>query len=518
MPIKAYSEGDDELSTATETELKLRFIESGQVKMKDITSLPFFNTLQIKENTSRRLEATYFDTPDFSLREHGLAYRLRKENDNWVATVKTQGVSAGGLSSRQEYNVAVDSDQASVLPFEQTAVAECLHTAVQEQPLLPLFNVLVNRETVVVTTTTGSTIELAYDWGEIIAGNDKIPVLELELELQDGSVGDLLVIAAQIAREIPLTVESKSKYLRGLQLINVVDRESKRDLHSLCQPQPGTWQAVLPCCISALLECQNLLLVEPVSAEAYSIVDKYWKRLQASLQLLAPAYGESQDNSLTEIAQINDWLVEIEENTMLLAEWNTMVENINITLAGSYFLHKFINQQYPLITKPLDEYVRQGKLTALLLELWQFVQSTEIQQQFVLADWIEGKIAQGLQEMVQWGKKPDFEQPQVLSQVYSGIANIYYLLDSVAVYSLNKTMKKTYSKLANFYEVLSCCFMTDCNQKQLTKFISPGSSRVMYRDVGLLTGWNARVLAEQHKHLQKQWERLRRYLQKKNER
>ncbi len=515
MSIQVYSEGDDELNTATETELKLRFIDPAGVNLKEVISLPGFNTMQFEEIISRRLEATYYDTPDLSLREHGLAYRLRKENDKWIATVKTQGVSAGGLSARQEYNVAVASNQASVLPFEQTAVAECLQTIVKEQQLQPLFNVLVTRELVVIRTVTGSSIELALDCGAIIAGSDKVPVLELELELQEGSVADLLSLAAAIAREIPLTVEPRSKYLRGLQLINVFDPEVNSEIHSLCQLQPGNWQSVLPSCISALLECQNSVLIEPVNPEIYIVIQKYWKRLRACLQYLVPALTERADDSFEEMVQIDEWLAEFEKNTMLLAEWEALVKNINVTFAGSYTIHNFIMQQYSRITKPLNEYIKQGKLTAFLLDLWQFVESAEIKQQFILEDWIEDKITGRLHAMIQWGKTPDFGQPQVLAQAFSDTANIYFLMDSMAIYSMNKNMKKVYRKLASFYEVLYHCFMIDCNQKRLTKVITAGSARVMYRDVGLLAGWQAGVLIEQHKNLQTQWERLRRYLQKR---
>src|SRR5512138_588674 len=55
----------------------------------------------------QNLVTLYFDTPDFALSAQGVAVRLRRVGRRWLQTLKTEGVRAGGLSQRVEYEMPV---------------------------------------------------------------------------------------------------------------------------------------------------------------------------------------------------------------------------------------------------------------------------------------------------------------------------------------------------------------------------------------------------------------------------
>ncbi|HSQ09292.1 MAG TPA: CYTH domain-containing protein, partial [Burkholderiaceae bacterium] len=50
-----------------------------------------------------RLDATYFDTADRLLQQHGMALRLRRSGRQWLQTLKAVGTARGGLSARLEW-------------------------------------------------------------------------------------------------------------------------------------------------------------------------------------------------------------------------------------------------------------------------------------------------------------------------------------------------------------------------------------------------------------------------------
>ena len=60
--------------------------------------------MQEQKPVVRAFEAFYYDTPQFLLQKTGYAYRIRHEGQDWVATVKSDLLSSGGLSEREEWN------------------------------------------------------------------------------------------------------------------------------------------------------------------------------------------------------------------------------------------------------------------------------------------------------------------------------------------------------------------------------------------------------------------------------
>ena len=83
---------------AEEVELKLALAEDHQAR--------FLRHPLLKQALARHvdtLDNIYYDTADLSLRQRGIALRLRRKGRDWLQTVKLAGSSAGGLSSRPEW-------------------------------------------------------------------------------------------------------------------------------------------------------------------------------------------------------------------------------------------------------------------------------------------------------------------------------------------------------------------------------------------------------------------------------
>ena len=203
---------------AKNTEIELKLLLSKE-DLERLLTLDFM--VQAVREGSRRvrhLVSTYYDTQELTLKEHGIAYRVRDKGDgSFEATVKTQKQSAGGLSERLELNLplaeaqpALDGFAALGLGFELSELAPC---GVQA-----LFTVDVERITYILDYA-GAVCELAIDKGAIRCGEKSDSIDEVEIELLEGEVQALLELKERIAAAVTLRAEERSKFARGLALL-----------------------------------------------------------------------------------------------------------------------------------------------------------------------------------------------------------------------------------------------------------------------------------------------------------
>ncbi len=203
---------------AKNTEIELKLLLSKD-DLERLLTLDFM-VQAVREGSRkvRHLVSTYYDTQELTLKEHGIAYRVRDKGDgSFEATVKTQKQSAGGLSERLELNLplaeaqpVLDGFAALGLGFELSELAPC---GVQA-----LFTVDVQRITYILDYA-GAVCELAIDKGAIRCGEKSDSIDEVEIELLEGEVQALLELKERIAAAVTLRAEERSKFARGLALL-----------------------------------------------------------------------------------------------------------------------------------------------------------------------------------------------------------------------------------------------------------------------------------------------------------
>ena len=166
------------------------------------------------------LNAIYFDTDDFALRNAGFALRVRSEGGGFVQTVK----SANGpdVATRTELKVAVAELAPNVEAIEDKAVRRAIQKATRKKDLKPVFAVEMHRSSVVLTPKRGTEIEAAFDTGTIksLGGRTaaSAPIAEFELELLKGNPLDLIACARELTSGHSLVLSLQSKSARGYAL------------------------------------------------------------------------------------------------------------------------------------------------------------------------------------------------------------------------------------------------------------------------------------------------------------
>ncbi|MFN9142531.1 MAG: CHAD domain-containing protein [Betaproteobacteria bacterium] len=168
------------------------------------------------------VDSVYFDTAARALARAGLALRLRRQGRRWLQTLKTGGGEAA-LATRDEWEVPVAAGRLQFAALPAAARAQ-LRTAgvASARPLRPVYRTRFRRSAWTVERD-GATVELALDDGQIVAGAQREPILELELELKAGPAAALPALARAIMAPprravLPLLPLGASKAARGQRL------------------------------------------------------------------------------------------------------------------------------------------------------------------------------------------------------------------------------------------------------------------------------------------------------------
>lgn len=165
----------------------------------------------------KHLVSTYFDTEDEWLRGHHMALRIRRIGRQRIQTLKAPAGEVAGAQSFLEIEAATDTDQPNLALVDDQALQQQLIDANIPGRLRPSFTTDFRR-TAWMIEFEGSSIELAFDRGKIIAGDKETPIHELELELKSGRPAALFAVAEGALDHIPFSIGHETKAARGYRL------------------------------------------------------------------------------------------------------------------------------------------------------------------------------------------------------------------------------------------------------------------------------------------------------------
>lgn len=200
-----------------ETEYKFKIPNS------DLAKRIFNDMMHYKYRESSKIEtismhAIYFDSEDSDLKQKGIAYRTRHENDRITVTVKWDSRQNEGLYSREEFNLVIDdngfADYPNIDIFKSGEVYDILHEAVGDKKLVRTVEMKFNRE-LLKLDVNDSIVALSFDKGKIKGRTEENPISELEIEWYHGKKENFHQFAKMIMGKYELEPELKSKLQRG---------------------------------------------------------------------------------------------------------------------------------------------------------------------------------------------------------------------------------------------------------------------------------------------------------------
>ena len=370
-----------------ETEIKL-LIAKKDVKTLTASSLVAKKTKKGSHKTVK-LVNIYFDTRDLLLRQAGIAYRVRQNGKKYEATVKMSRTDAGGLSARQEYNVPVKNAKPDLSVFADSGLQVDFDAILGTAQIEKLFTVRVKRELRLLQVTKETLVEMAIDQGFISAGGKKETIDEVELELKEGSLADLLEYTARIAAMAPVFTESRSKYARGLALLDKLEPEGARPLQEIdwdndyCEEykkqfyQYGT----------VIMEEQNVFAdCGRLQTEADRIFLPYFERMQEALYWLQPVMDGSAGMQANLQGALRP-LYRLRDTKALLKRWKSLFKLADGRL-GADKVTRLLENRMEDLGDEIQLQVNRGVYSGIVFSLWAAMES---------AGWKGGEYLQAAQ-------------------------------------------------------------------------------------------------------------------------
>ena len=271
-------------SPAIETELKFRLGPGAVVRLSGHPALQ-------GPQTSQSLRSVYFDTPDGVLRAAGCGLRVRATPGGFVQTLKRQ--TAPGQTARDEWEVPVASETLDPSALKSTPAHRLLKG--RRGDLSPRFATTVVRR-IRMVDWEGARIEVAFDAGELSAGDRREPIYELELELKAGEPAALFSLARRLARDLAIVPVFESKAERGWRLADGISRSPRRAVATPLSPDATTTTAFRRIAMACLAQVSaNAELLRVVRRpEAVHQMRVGLRRLRAAVGVFKPRLAEGE--------------------------------------------------------------------------------------------------------------------------------------------------------------------------------------------------------------------------------
>ena len=295
----------------TEVELKLLLPNAdAQAIEQTLAHLPALAATQPRQQW---LWNRYYDTAAQALRRQRSALRLRcvsaqpwlamadgqLPQGKWIQTFKTAGVSQGGLSRRGEWETVVADGALDRAALDKTPWTDFDPDGLLFGQLQPCFDTRCRRTTWRLCLDEVSWIEVALDVGTIVAGDQELPLLELELELQAGEPQALFDLARAIASTIAVLPCDASKAERGYALAQgVVHAPARaRAIHLPARIEP---LAAAQHTMSEMLEQFTRNLAGLLQSDAPELVHQArvaWRRWRSAERLFRPWLADAPERA-----------------------------------------------------------------------------------------------------------------------------------------------------------------------------------------------------------------------------
>ncbi|MBQ0012369.1 MAG: CYTH domain-containing protein [Clostridiales bacterium] len=220
-----------------ENEIKIAF-PSKESLFQTVEQPWFREAVTFIDEKNECYDNRYLDTTGRDLRQTRTSIRVRQVlGHEYIHTVKTGGVQIhDGLSSKYEWNWVTEEHDFDIQRFISAVEADCpkdpiavlkeVLLPIEGQPLIDLCRTSFSRRTIRAKYQQ-SEVEICLDVGECYGLDRHTPIIEMEIELVEGSVAEITSLGEQIVSRTGASYEEISKLGRCLLLLEEVEHDRR---------------------------------------------------------------------------------------------------------------------------------------------------------------------------------------------------------------------------------------------------------------------------------------------------
>lgn len=444
---------------AKNTEIELKLVVSKDNLKKLLALDCVAKAMREGSMQKRKLVSSYYDTEDLAFKRQGIAYRVRSKGDGtYEATVKTRIANGAGLSERVELNLPLASPRPKLEGFAAMGLETEL-TELAPNGVSKLFTVTVQRTTYILDLE-GAVAELAIDHGKITAAKDSTdPIDEVEIELLEGDKGALLDLAAAIASQVPVFVEKRSKFVRGLALRGI--------MADVAPVKEKLGNGLVKDELQAAIAGHGEQLLGLQQELQQNISDKLLKNLKRELVLLRSLAAVAQAGSYERLEELLKLVEDVRNLLALQVLWERIMAKGKLERSS---LQKKLAAETKDSVTMLQAAAAEGRFTAIVFALASMVYKAELAEE--TAD-VSIKTA-----VKQWQQKLT-ESDLGAAENICALARCCNVKAAVKAAEAVKKQRRQLNKQA----VLAAC------QEQLRVICEASTSKLVYREAGMVVGY-----------------------------
>jgi len=192
-------------------------------QLSRLRSLPLFRKISTGRAKTRSMSTTYFDTRRGDLRGMGVSLRVRRDDGNFLQTLKATAEAVGNARVGYAFEATVSSERPSISLISPPSLRRRIQDVGGEQ-LEPLIRVDVNRTDRTVSFGEGGEAVLEIEEGEIHAGDKRIAVADVELSASEAPLHQLYELALSVHEKVAIYPVSESESEIGYRHLGLTTR------------------------------------------------------------------------------------------------------------------------------------------------------------------------------------------------------------------------------------------------------------------------------------------------------